>query len=101
MTADRHMSDWQKSQAAKCSCRGSDEMCPCQNIEQGTWFQEQRLEWARESLQIFGFLNREHMVLKFGISAPQAAKDFGEARKRWPTLFVYNASAKRYEKPQA
>ena len=23
---------WQKDQGANCPCRGSDEMCPCQNI---------------------------------------------------------------------
>ena len=26
---------WQKDQAAKCPCRGSDEMCPCQNERKG------------------------------------------------------------------
>lgn len=26
---------WQKDQAAKCPCRGSDEMCPCQNVRFG------------------------------------------------------------------
>lgn len=62
------------------------------------WFQEHRLEWARESIKIFGFLNREHLMLKFGISAPQAAKDFGEAKKRWPRLFHYNSIRKRYER---
>jgi hypothetical protein len=27
---------WQKDQAAKCPCRGSDEMCPCQNVKWGS-----------------------------------------------------------------
>lgn len=26
---------WQKDQAARCPCRGSDEMCPCQNARPG------------------------------------------------------------------
>jgi hypothetical protein len=26
------MTDWQCAQAAKCPCRGSDDMCPCQNV---------------------------------------------------------------------
>ncbi len=61
------------------------------------WFLEQRLAWMRECILIFGFLNREHIMLKFGISEPQAANDFREAKKRWPALFNYNASSKRYE----
>jgi hypothetical protein len=27
------MNDWQRRQAAECSCKGSDDMCPCQNVE--------------------------------------------------------------------
>ena len=27
------MLDWQKRQAAECSCKGSDEYCPCQNVD--------------------------------------------------------------------
>lgn len=27
------LSDWQKRQAASCGCKGTDEYCPCQNID--------------------------------------------------------------------
>lgn len=26
---------WQKEQADRCPCRGSDDMCPCQNVRPG------------------------------------------------------------------
>lgn len=29
------MSDWQREQALACTCRGSDEYCPCQNVRKG------------------------------------------------------------------
>ncbi|WP_448952189.1 hypothetical protein [Labrys neptuniae] len=60
------------------------------------WFAEQRLEWIRESVRIFGFINREHIEKKFGVSTPQASYDIREAMKRWPNLMRYDSSAKRY-----
>lgn len=63
-----------------------------------TWFVEARLEWIRESVTIFGFINRSHIMRKFGISAPQAAQDLGRAQRRWPKLLQYNATTKRYER---
>lgn len=62
------------------------------------WFQNARLEWARESIEIFGFLNRRHLMAKFGISEPQAAADLKRARARWPDHFHYNPKAKRFER---
>lgn len=64
----------------------------------GNWFAERRLEWIRESVEIFGFINRAHVQRKFGISPAQAANDIGAARERWPDLISYNATAKRYER---
>lgn len=64
----------------------------------GSWFVEARLEWIRESVTIFGFINRQHIMCKFGISAPQAAQDLGRAQRRWPKLVQYNATTKRYER---
>ena len=61
------------------------------------WFRETRLTWMRESIEIFGHLNREPIMRKFEVSAAQAALDDAEAQRRWPDHFVYNASAKRYE----
>lgn len=60
------------------------------------WFVETRLAWIKESVEIFGFINREHIMKKFGISTPQASVDIREALKRWPDLMSYDKSAKQY-----
>lgn len=62
------------------------------------WFSEFRYAWVKESIEIFGFINREHVARKFGISMPQIAVDFREIMRRWPDLMTYNASTKRYER---
>jgi hypothetical protein len=62
------------------------------------WFQEYRLAWIKESVEIFGHINRENIMRKFGTSTPQASLDLAEALKRWPDLMTYNRSAKRYER---
>lgn len=64
----------------------------------GTWFMEARLEWIRESVGIYGYINRRHIMRKFGVSEPQAAQDLGRAQRRWPKLVQYNPSTKRYER---
>lgn len=61
-----------------------------------TWFVETRLAWIRESAEIFGFINREHIVRKFGVSVPQASIDLRAAQDRWPGLLAYDKSSKRY-----
>lgn len=63
------------------------------------WFVEQRLEWIRESVRVFGYVNRQHVMKKFGISMPQASKDLGLFQKRFPGEASYNLSAKRFEPP--
>lgn len=62
-----------------------------------TWFRETRIAWVKESVEIFGFINRAHIQRKFGISTPQAAADLCEVQHRWPRLMNYNATTKRYE----
>lgn len=61
------------------------------------WFKNARLMWIRESVEIFGFINREHIEKKFGVSTPQASVDIQEAMRRYPDVMVYNKSTKRYE----
>lgn len=63
-----------------------------------TWFVEARLAWIKEGVEIFGFLNREHVEKKFGVSTPQASYDLRAAQQRWPDLMAYNTSSKRYER---
>lgn len=62
------------------------------------WFQQHRLEWIRESVDIFGFINREHIERKFHVSTPQASVDLKNAMKKWPNMIRYNLSSKRYER---
>lgn len=61
-----------------------------------SWFVEQRLAWIKESVEIFGFINREHIEKKFGISAQQASSDLAKVQERWPDLIRYNRSHKQY-----
>ena len=60
------------------------------------WFGEARLSWIKEIVEIFGFINREHIEKKFGVSVAQASMDIRAAQERWPHLFEYNKSAKQY-----
>jgi len=62
------------------------------------WFLEYRLAWIKESVEIFGQINRENIIRKFGMSMPQASLDLREACARWPELMTYNKSTKRYER---
>ena len=61
-----------------------------------TWFVEARLAWIKEMIEIFGFINRDHVTKKFGVTKQVASKDFGEVAKRWPELMRYDATGKRY-----
>lgn len=61
-----------------------------------SWFAEQRQEWIAETLRVFGFINREHLMRKFGISMPQASSDIQAFQRRHPGAIAYNLSAKRY-----
>lgn len=60
------------------------------------WFVRQRLEWIYETLRVFGFINREHLERKFGISTPQASADIKAFMRAHPALISYDMNAKRY-----
>lgn len=60
------------------------------------WFAEQRQAWIEESIAIFGFINRRHLIRKFGVSVPQAALDLQAFQKRRPGRIRYDAKTKRY-----
>jgi DeoR/GlpR family transcriptional regulator of sugar metabolism len=60
------------------------------------WFEEQRMEWIAETLRVFGFINREHLQRKFGISQPQASKDLQTFARQHPGAIAYDLSSKRY-----
>lgn len=61
-----------------------------------SWFQQHRMEWIAETLHVFGFINREHIERKFGLSTPQASIDLQEFQRLHPGAMSYDLSAKRY-----
>ena len=63
-----------------------------------TWFIDQRYAWIKECLTVYGYINREHLERKFGISTPQASADLNKFAKLYPELMIYNKSTKRYER---
>ena len=65
------------------------------------WYQKHRMEWIAETLRVFGFINREHIMRKFGLSMPQASKDLNLFMKIHPDVGMsYNIKQKRYEAPE-
>ena len=65
-----------------------------------TWARCQRLAWIHEMLNIYGFINREHIKRKFWVSMPQASADIQEYIRSASGKFdvVYNKTLKRYER---
>lgn len=60
------------------------------------WFEQQRHAWIAEMLHIYGFINREHLQRKFGISTPQASKDLQAFGRAHPDAMQYDLSRKCY-----
>lgn len=59
------------------------------------------MDWIAETLRVFGFINRAHLMRKFDISQPQASTDLQAFLSRHPQTMQYNPSAKRYEITEA
>lgn len=68
--------------------------------EEFKYFQRERLEWIKESLKVFGFINRAHIMRKFGLSLPQASADLTLFQQTYPKLIAYDPNAKVYYSPQ-
>lgn len=68
------------------------------DVLNGNWFVQQRQEWIAETLRVFGYINREHIELKFGISTPQASADLQKFQCENPQAITYNKFSKRYER---
>jgi hypothetical protein len=60
------------------------------------WFNRYRMEWIAETLHVFGFINRGHLMRKFGISTPQASKDLADFQRLYPDAMRYDVSLKQY-----
>ena len=61
------------------------------------WFESQRMAFIAEMLHVYGFINRGHLMRKFGISRPQASKDLTYFERHSSGGMNYNMSTKRYE----
>lgn len=62
------------------------------------WFEQQRMIWIAETLEIFGYINREHIMKKFDVSVPQASKDLQTFQRLYPDKMKYNRNSKKYER---
>jgi hypothetical protein len=60
------------------------------------WFTNYRMEWIAETLRVFGFINREHIMRKFGLSTPQASLDLRRFQKMHPDALIYNLTEKKF-----
>ena len=60
------------------------------------WFERTRQEWIAETLHIFGFIQRQHLMRKFGISMPQASADLQRFQRENPGAMEYDPSGKHY-----
>ena len=65
------------------------------------WFARHRQQWITETVRVFGFINREHIERKFGVSTPQASMDLREYMRMNPGMIAYDKTAKRYVRSQA
>lgn len=51
-------------------------------------------------LDIYGFINREHLQRKFGISVPQASLDLQTFQREHPRTMTYDLTRKCYVHPE-
>lgn len=68
------------------------------SADEGTWYVRHRQDWIAETIRVFGFINRQHLEIKFGISTPQASVDLQRFQSENPRAVEYNKSTKRYER---
>lgn len=60
------------------------------------WYHQHRMDWIAESVRVFGYINRVHLMRKYGISRPQASKDINTFMRLRPMTIAYDLSTKRY-----
>lgn len=61
-----------------------------------SWFLDHRRDWIIETVRIFGFINREHIMRKFGVSEPQASQDLQRVLRDRPGVIRYDMTRKAY-----
>jgi hypothetical protein len=65
------------------------------------WFADQRQAWIADMLAVYGFINRDHLMRKFGISTPQASHDLQRFMREHPTVMRYDLTQKCYVRTKA
>lgn len=80
---------------AYCAGRGGKFM------KERRWFERHRQLWIAEMLNVYGFINREHLQRKFGISVPQASHDLQTFQRENGGAMRYDPSRKCYITPLA
>lgn len=60
------------------------------------WFEKIRQEWIAETLRVFGYIQRQHLMRKFEISMVQASADLQRFQKDNPDAMSYDKNQKRY-----
>lgn len=60
------------------------------------WFEGHRQDWIAEMFRVYGFVRRQHLQRKFGISVPQASKDLQRFITAHPEAIRYDLSRKCY-----
>jgi hypothetical protein len=60
------------------------------------WALKQRMDFIRERLRFVGTINRGDIVLKFGVSVPQASLDLSAFRKLHPDAMRYDLTRKTF-----
>lgn len=60
------------------------------------WFQNYRQQWIAEMLEIYGFIQRKHLMRKFQISTVQASKDLQRYHLENPDAMRYDKHEKKY-----
>ncbi len=60
------------------------------------YFEGLRQDWIREQFAIYGFVGREHVTRKFGVTAQVVSSDFANLQRLFPGLMTYDKNTKRY-----
>ena len=60
------------------------------------WYARQRQDWIEEMLSIYGFINRSHIVRKFGCSPQSAGHDLTHFQAENPHWVKYDPRRKSY-----
>lgn len=60
------------------------------------WFAAKRQRWIADMLAVYGFINRDHLIRKFGISRPQASLDLHHFQREYPHAMRYDMTRKCY-----